>query len=281
MKIAEIFKLLTYEEVKDFGRNQKNRQINEQHVNDFVNVLKNKQWVPDEDGDMVAYEIIPVIYNPVFNHILDAQHKHKAYLKCIEQGIIPDNVKILVGYWPIYNEELEHMITIDLNNKTKNWSLNDYMDCYSKYMDAYAKLKSFCENHILCKKINKDGEPQLKYRYGAAIVTGRGCEKVLKMGSLSFTEDQVALADIVHDEMVQIRHKLGIYKTSSEVEDMAKAWHTQRKIMNAKDIVSLKHIPSSVKERQIKSQKDWNEVFSILNNIVQQQKLKESEEAVE
>lgn len=273
MKIDKMFQILSYEEVILFGKAQKNRKINEQHVNDFVTILKDKTFVPDEDGDMVAYGCIPIIVNPVTNHILDGQHKLKAYKDAIDRGLIPSDVKILVGYWRVNDEAHENEVTIMLNSKSKNWSLNDYLDAYAQDIEFYSKLKNFCQNHSLCKRISKGGTEQLMYRYGAAIITGKGCQDVLKQGTFAFTDDQMAVADNVHQEMADIRKKLNL-RSSAEVEFMAKEWHKQRQIMTAKDIVSLKHIPASVRERQIVTQRDWREVFSILHNIIEQNKLK-------
>lgn len=273
MKLDNFFKILSYEEVVLFGKAQKNRKINEQHVNDFVTILKDTTFVPDEDGEMLAYGIIPVIVNPITNHILDGQHKIKAYKDAIDKGLIPSDVKILVGYWRIYDEAHENAVTIMLNSKSKNWSLNDYLDAYAQDSVYYAKLKDFCQKHSLCKKITKTGDTQLNYRYGAAIITGKGCQDYLKQGTFSFNDDQLAVADNIHDEMLSIRNKLGM-KSSSEVEFMAKEWHKQRKIMTADEIVSLKYLPAAVRERQITSQRDWKEVFSILHNTIEQNKLK-------
>lgn len=273
MKIQDFFKTLSYEEVAFFGKAQKNRKINEKHVNDFVNFLKDKVFVPDEDGDMLAYGLIPIIVNPVTNHVLDGQHKLAAYKKAIDSGLIPSDVKILVGYWKINDETHENEVTVMLNTKSKNWSLADFLNAYAQDNKCYSGLVDFCEKHDLCKKITKDGV-QLKFRYGAAIITGSACEKSLKNGTFSYTEDQFAVADIVHNEMVSIRKKLGLKNASNEIEYMAKVWHEKRKEMTANDIVSLTYIPCSVRNMQITTQKDWVMVFLLLNEQIKKDKSK-------
>lgn len=273
MQLNNFFKILSYEEVVLFGRAQRNRKINNKHVNDFVTILKDTVFEPDEDGDMLAYGIIPVIVNPITNHILDGQHKVKAYKEAIDKGLIPSDVKILVGLWRILDEAHENAVTIMLNSKSKNWSLNDYLDAYAQDSIYYATLKDFCQKHSLCKKITKTGDTQLNYRYGAAIITGKGCEEALKQGLFSFTNDQLAIAHNIHEEMVSIRRKLGL-ESSSEVEYMAKEWHKQRQIINVNDILALKYLPVFVREKQIRNLKDWKEVFSILHNAIEVNKLK-------
>ena len=251
--------------MKDFGRSQKNRQINDKHVNDFVTILKDKKFSPEEDGTMLAYGIIPIIVNPVTNHILDGQHKLKAYNICIEKGLIPSGVKILIGMWSITDEAQENDFTIMLNSKSRNWQLNDYLDAYAVDNENYSKLREFCKTHNLCLKKNKKGDTiSIDYRYGGAIIAGKAVSGLLKEGTFEFTDDQLAVADIVHREMEQIRKKMGITTSSSDIEGMASAWHTYRQIMTVDDIVKMPVIPSKAKEIQVKNKKDWDVVFSIL-----------------
>ena len=269
MKLDKFFKILTYEQVAFFGKAQKNRKLSDKHVNEFVTILKDTTFVPDEDGDMLAYGIMPIVVNPVTMHILDGQHKLKAFKDAIDKCLIPSDVKILVAYWFVYDEAHENEITIMLNSKSKNWSLNDYLDAYAHDITYYSRLKTFCETHSLCKKINPNtGNVTLNYRYGAAIITGKGCQDSLKQGTFSFTDDQFASADVIHKELEAIRRKLGYDTNSAEVEFMAIAWHEKRVLMSADDIVALKYIPVSIRTKKVNSRKDWIEVFALLRDVI-------------
>lgn len=275
MKLDKFFKVLSYEEVAFFGKAQKNRKINESHVNDFLNILKNKEWVPDEDGDMLAYGVIPIVVNPATNHILDGQHKLKAFKDAIDRGIIPAEVKILVAYWYVYDEAHENEVTIMLNTKSKNWSLNDYINAYAQDIEYYSKLKEFCEKHSLCKKVNKNGVESLNYRYAAAIITGKGQQEPLKQGTFSFTDEQLEKADTIHNEMAKIREKLGFTRTSNEVEFMAKEWHYFRTKISADDIVRMTYIPTNIASKKVASKKDWSELFSSIETYLGKKNMRE------
>lgn len=277
--LDKFFKILSYEEVHSFGKAQRNRKVKKNHVNDFVNVIKDgKSRIDLEDGTYLVFGIIPIIVNPITGNILEGQHRHAAFMKAYDNGLIDKNARLLVGYWEIDDPELENIITIELNSKTKNWSLDDYMASYAQYLENYARLKLFCETHSLCNKPNKSekAEKTSKYRYGAAIITGKGQSSNLKAGVFSFTEEQLAEAETIHKEMVDIRKKLGlpIYATGNEVEAMAIEWHTQRKFISASDIKALTYIPVDVRERQLSNKSDWNYVFCRLKDAIQKVQLR-------
>lgn len=277
--LKNFFKTLSYAEAHSFGKAQRNRKVKRNHVNDFVNVIKDgKSRIDLEDGTYLVFGIIPIIVNPVTGNILEGQHRHAAFEKAYEDGLIGDNARILVGYWRIEDPELENIITIDLNSKTKNWSLDDYMASYAQYLENYARLKQFCETHSLCNKPNTSAKAEKtnKYRYGAAIITGKGQTASLKAGVFSFTEEQLTEAETIHKEMVDIRKKLGlpVYATGSEVEAMAIEWHTQRKFISASDIKALVYIPVDVRGRQLSNKSDWNYVFCRLKDAIQKVQLR-------
>lgn len=268
------FKTLSYEEVGSFGKAQKNRKVKDSHVNDFINVIKNgRSRIDLGDGTYLVLGIIPVIVNPKNDHILEGQHRLKAFKNAYEKGIIDGNARILVGFWYIEDDDLENLITIDLNSNTKNWSLDDYMESYAKYKDYYAKLREFVQTHELCRVQTSKGE-RLKYRYAAAMITGKGCQTVLKAGSLTFTPEQLKLADTIHRELVEIRKKLGMPATGDEIEYMATEWYVQRNFISVNDIKALAYLPKSITEKKIYNKKDWRDVFCILRDCVSKKRLK-------
>lgn len=268
------FKTLSYEEVGSFGKDQRNRVVNEIHVNDFYNVIKNgRSRVDLGDGTYLVLGILPVIVNPKTNHILEGQHRIAAFKKAHEKGDIDDNARIMVGYWRIEDDELENLITIDLNSNTKNWSLDDYMTSYAKYKTYYTQLRDFVQTHELCRVPTRKGD-RLKYRYAAAMITGKGCQTALKAGTLTFTPEQLKLADTIHRELVEIRKKLGMPATGDEIEYMATEWYVQRNFISVADIKSLTYLPKSVTEKKIYNKADWREVFSILKDCVGKKQLK-------
>lgn len=271
--LKKFFRILSYAEVLSFGKAQQNRKVKSNHVNDFLNVIKDgKSRIDLGDGTYLVFGLMPIIINPLTGHILDGQHKHDAFKKAMELGLIDENARILVGEWRVEPSD-ENTLIINLNSNSKNWSLDDYMNCYAQYLENYAKLKQFCETHSLCKKedASSKAEKTNNYRYGAAIITGKGETSRLKASTFSFTDEQLAEADTIHKEMIEIRKKIGmpVFATGNEVEAMAIEWHTQRKFISVANIKALNYVPTSIKERQIKNKSDWNFVFCKLKDAIQ------------
>lgn len=267
MNIYDFYKILSYEEVVSFGRNQKNRQINEQHVADFINLIKDKEYIEDEtDSGRLIYGIMPIIYNPVTNHVLDGQHRLEAFKVAHERGYIDSRFHILVGMWSIFDESCEKEIIIMLNSNSKNWQMNDYMDSYAQTNEYYAKLKNFCASHHLCQKKAKNGDKvTLCYRYGAAIIKGRQSQTALRKEEFTVSDEELAIANIIHEEMVQIRQKLGMPYVTTDVEAMAIEWRVQRQFISKDEIKSLS-LTSQIKEFKPKNRSEWTRMFSLLKD---------------
>ena len=277
MKNTNFFKNLTYEEVLSFGKAQRNRKINTQHVNDFYSIIKaGKSKINLNDGTYLVFGVIPVVVNPITSHIMEGQHRLAAFIKAYENGDIDDNARIMVAFWEIEDEELENIITIDLNSKTKNWSVEDYMNSYAQYIDSYSMLMEFCKSHSLCHEFSNTGREKLKYRYAAAMITGKGQQSALKAGTFSFTEEQYKNADTIHKELCDIRKKLGFPLIGTEIEYMAIEWYVQRNFTTAADILSLTYLPTSVREKKAVSRSDWRIVFSQLKDVIEKNKLKKN-----
>ena len=272
--LKNYFKILSYEEVISFGKAQRNRKVNAQHVNDFYNIIKDrKSTITLEDGTYLVFGIIPIVVNPITWHVLEGQHRLEAFKKAYENGEIDENARILVALWEIKDLDLENIITIDLNSKTKNWSVEDYMTSYAQYISYYEKLSEFCRTHTLCNEVTKTGKEKLKYRYAAAMITGKGQQTNLKAGTFSFTDEQFKTADTIHKELYDIRKKLNLPLKGDEIEFMAIEWHKQRNFISVSDIKALKYLPKSIREMTIANKGDWRVVFSQLKDIIQKEQL--------
>lgn len=267
------FKILSYEEVLSFGKAQRNRKVTDNHVNDFYNVIKaGKSRIELENGTYLVLGIIPVVVNPRTGYIMDGQNRIAAFKKAYEKGDIDNNARILVGFWEVEPGAAENTLIIDLNTKTKNWSMDDYINSYAQDIPCYARLVEFCQTHSLCHVTTNKGERN-KPRYAAAIITGKGCQSALKAGTFSFTEEQFKAADTIHKELVEIRKKLNMPLSGDEIEYMATEWHVQRNFISIADIKSLTYIPTDVREKKVYNRKDWAFVFSRLKDVVAKKSL--------
>lgn len=267
MKVTDFFKILGYDEVVMFGKAQRNRKVKDKHVNEFVNLIKNKEY----DEETLVFGLIPIIINPVTNHILDGQHRLEAFKKAIKRGLIPENAKILVGFWKISDECAERDTIIVLNTNSKNWTLEDYLNSYAQMNEYYAKLRQFCQTHSLCNQKNGD-VIKLNYRYGAAIIKGKACHSALKNEEFACDEAELALAEVIHEEMVQIRQKLEMNYSSTDIEGMATEWHKARKIMSYKDILKV-NIPQRIMNNKPKNATEWENVFGLLYKRIAENKM--------
>ena len=267
------FRILSVAEVVSFGKAQRNRVVKSNHINDFVNVIKDsKTRIELGDGTYLVFGVIPVVVNPVTKHILEGQHRLAAFIKSYELGYIDDNARILVAYWEVQDEEAENLLTIDLNSKTKNWSPEDYMTCYAQYIDYYKDLKEFCDTHCLCNE-EKKNKKTYKYRYAAAMITGKGEQTALKAGTFKFSKDDLNVADKIHNELYAIRKKLGVPLIGNDIEPMAVEWHKQRKLISVADIKNLQYIPKSIRETKFKSKTDWSDAFAKLKDVIQKKSI--------
>ena len=277
MKKIDFFKILSYAEVASFGKNQRNRKVKDSHVNDFMNVIRDGKFaIHCDDGTYLPFGAAPIIVNPNTGHILDGQHKKEAFIKAYEKGILDDNAGILVSYWPIDDPDLENLLTIALNTNTKKWLAEDYMNCYSQYIESYQMLKDFCLSHELCHEVTKSGSLKCKYRTATAMMTGKNCGSVLNSGAFSFSHEQARLADTIHDELKAIRKFLGMRMVGTDIEAMAIQWVTHRKMVSVSDITSLPRVSRKVYSMLtgVPNQKAWDTVFSVLESVIRKRNLK-------
>lgn len=269
----EFFKILSYEEVVSFGKAQRNRKVNDNHVNDFYNVIKaGKSRIELQDGTYLVLGIIPVVVNPRTGYIMDGQNRVAAFKKAYEKGDIDNKARLLVGFWEVEPGAAENTLIIDLNTKTKNWSMDDYINSYAQDIPSYAGLVEFCQTHSLCHVATNKGERN-KPRYAAAIITGKGCQTALKAGTFNFTDEQFKAADTIHKELLEIRKKLNMPLTGDEIEYMATEWHVQRNFISIADIKSLTYIPTDVKEKKVYNKKDWAYIFARLRDVISKKNL--------
>lgn len=241
------FDLVSYDDTKQFGKNQENRAYNHAHLEKIKKQCK------------VSMEAMPPItINKVTNHIVDGQHRLRAYQSLVENKEIDANTKIKVMYVEIPVEE-EKQAIIDANTNSKNWSLDDYIDSYAKAgIVSYVKLKEWCTKHALAN----DGDKKARFRYGAAIITGKRCSSELKNGLFSFSPDEIARAEEVHAEMLEIVKTFDLKGKGHWIESLATSWVSVRERHDfrtwLKELKSKKRFLKCPKDNS----KDWDNIFA-------------------
>ena len=241
------FGLVSYEETKSYGINQENRAYNHSHLQKIKKqCLNSLETMP------------PITINVVTNNIIDGQHRLKSYQTLIEGNEIDKDSKIKVMFVEIPVEE-EKQAIINANTNSKNWSLDDYIASYAKAgIVSYVKLDEWCRAHPLS---NDNGKS--KFRYGAAIITGKRCSSELKNGEFSFTENEINRADEVHAEMLEIVELFNMKGKGQWIESLAVSWIDVREQHEFR--VWIKELKSK-KQRFLKLPKDnssdWDSIFA-------------------
>ena len=216
----------------------------------------------------------PITINTVTNHVIDGQHRLKAFQTLVSDGLLPNDAKIKVMYVEIPIEE-EKTSIVEANTNSKNWGLDDYISSYAKAgILSYKALEEWCKEHILCYKFTKDKETGeenkiYNYRYGAAILTGKRCSAELKSATFTFSESDAALAHEIHAEMLEIIELFGLKGNGSWIEALAVTWHAYRDMHPFK--VWMKELKAK-KNRFMKmpkeNSKEWESIFNTAHGAI-------------
>ena len=252
------FSLVSYSEAKRFGKNQGNRNYNHAHLQKIKKQL------------LKSLDIIPaIIVNILTNHIIDGQHRLRAFIELIEAGLLSEDSKLKVMFVEIpVSEEKEAIIAANTNSK--NWGLDDYMLSYAKDgIVPYVKLDEWCKMHALT---NEDGRS--KFRYGAAIVKGKPCSSILKSGDFNATDEEFANAEEVHAEMLEIVELFGLKGKGQWIECLAASWSSVRNQHEFKEWrAMMKRMKNSLAKLPKDNQKEWDNIFAQVHLRIDKLKL--------
>jgi hypothetical protein len=241
------FDLVSYEETLKYGKNQENRVYNHAHLERIK-----KQC-------LTSLEVMPPItINVVTNHVTDGQHRLKAFHMLIESGLLPKDTLMKVMLVSIPEEE-EKQAIIDANIYSKNWSVDDFIGSYARAgVDDYTRLDTWCKKHTLTCDKDKS-----KFRYGAAIITGKRCQTTLISGDFTCTDEELKKAETVHAEMLEIVQLFGLKGKGSWIEALAVSWDKARKQHDFK--TWFKELKAK-KQRFLKLPKtnssEWDNIFA-------------------
>ena len=242
------FDLVPYEGTKNYGSNQENRTFNHAHLEKIKKqcILTNMEAIP------------PISINTRTNHVIDGQHRLKAYQTLIAEGALDPETRIKVMLLDIPVEE-EKQAIIDANTNSKNWSLDDYILSYAKAgIVSYVKLDEWCKLHPLTSEGGKS-----KFRYGAAIITGKRCPSELKSGEFSFTDEEYERADEVHAEMLEIVELFNLTGKGTWIESLATSWIATRELHDFRTwMKELKLKKGKFLRLPKANSSDWNNIFS-------------------
>ena len=223
-----------------------NRKINPSHQRTIKQAMElNLNFFP------------PIMVNSRTNNIIDGQHRSAAFIELVSENKLPSDSTLDVKFLDM-SKTTEIDLIIDTNVNSRKWNLDDYVSSLSKKNVHYATLTNWCTNHSLC---NHKG--RLKYRYAAAMLTGKtGCSR-LKNGSFIVTEANLRMAENVHAEIIEILDILNKKKKSSFLEALTISWMEVRHLHS---FTSWKREIKKKKNMLIKKpdscKSEWDNIFN-------------------
>lgn len=240
------FKVVSREESENFGRNQENRQINHGQLQKIKRQC------------MTSFELMPPItVNILTDNIIDGQHRLKAFQELVDCGMLPSEAKIKVMFVRVQPNE-EPQAIIDANTNSKNWSIDDYIASYvKKGLESYVILDDWCRRHSLASDENRP-----KFRYGAAIITGKRCSTILKCAEFTASEEEMKRAEDVHAEMLEIIDLFQIRGKGAWIEALAVSWIACREQFEFRTwLKELKAKRKTYSKLPKDNSADWNNIF--------------------
>ena len=252
----EDLKSLTDDSRKVIG----NRMIDERHIKLFIG------YSEQQLRNMPAITV-----NERTGRLIDGQHRVRAIVRMIEQGILPKDYRFDVMFSDIPEED-ERKEVISANINSKGWTQFNFIESYMKDSDDdiaqnYIMLDEWCRTHKLTAPKRKKSSP--KFRYGAAMMKGVSCTSILKTGEFKVTKEELDEAHIIHNELIEILKAMDRPMTGAWLEYMATAWYNARRDTDFKKFMkALKNdsILSRAKGKPSNSRRDWDDIFICIKN---------------
>lgn len=246
-----------YEELKTLIDETKkvigNRMINEGHIKLF------KSYSEQQLNRMPALTV-----NTRTGRLIDGQHRVRAIVKMIEEGILPKDYRYDVMLIDILEED-ERAEVINANIHSKGWTQLDYIKFYMEdagddIANNYKMLDKWCRKHPLTAPKSEVRSP--KYRYASAMMKGISCSTVLKNGDFKVTQDELDEATEIHNELYEILSIMDRVSTGTWLEYMALAWFNARRDTDFNKFKKeLKKTLNYVKGRPSNTRRDWDYIF--------------------
>ena len=235
-----------------------NRMIDERHIKLFIG------YSEQQLRNMPAITV-----NERTRRLIDGQHRVRAIVRMIEQGILPKDYRFDVMFSDIPEED-ERKEVISANINSKGWTQFNFIESYMKDSDDdiaqnYIMLDEWCRTHKLTAPKRKKSSP--KFRYGAAMMKGVSCTSILKNGEFKVTKEELYEAHIIHNELIEILKAMDRPMSGAWLEYMATAWYNARRDTDFKKFMkTLKKEPtlSRAKGKPSNSRRDWEDIFTCI-----------------
>ena len=255
-----------YEELKSLIDESKkvigNRMVDEGHIKLFIGY-----------SEQQLRNMPPLTVNIRTGRLIDGQHRVRAIVKMIEQGILPNEYSYDVMFVDIQEED-ERTEVINANIHSKGWTQIDYIKFYMEDVcddvaKNYKMLDAWCRQHPLTAPKKDVQSP--KFRYGAAMMKGMNCQNILKKGEFTVTPEELKKATDIHNELFDILSIMDRVSTGYWFENMALAWFNARIDTDINRFMkALKYSPTLnyVKGKPSNTRRDWDEIFAYVKRRI-------------
>lgn len=253
-----------YEELKPLTDDKKkvigNRMINEGHIKLFTS------YSAPQLSRMPALTV-----NIRTGRLIDGQHRVRAIVKMIEEGILPKDYRYDVMLIDVPEEE-ERTEVINANIHSKGWTQMNYIKFYmedvgDEVAKNYKMLDDWCRGHQLTRPKSEVRSP--KYRYASAMMKGISCANVLKNGDFKVTQDELDEAHKIHKELCDILDIMERPSTGAWLENMALAWFNARRdtdFNKFKKELKKDSTLGRAKGKPSNTRRDWDDIFACVKN---------------
>lgn len=209
----------SYDKVKTFKVNAKNRSLKESTMKARLNVMLDKE-------NHLWGQLDPVQVNVLTNTMTDGHLRTYLYKKCVEEGLIPPDTKIPVEYIKL-DPKLERQY-LHQKQYCKSWDEADFISSYiNEGNENYISAERFCKEHELCQVKDRNGNvTKYNYRLAAALLYGVRKGMQLKDGDFEFPAENLLDANIRHEELKYIIDLLD--SKPGTTESLCTAWCKSR-----------------------------------------------------
>lgn len=247
-------------EVLELSTFNGNRTVNRLHVKHIAEQMeKDLRFFP------------PITVNIMTNHIIDGQHRLEAFKWLVKNERIPADSTISIMY--VDEIENERALTINANVFSKRWVMNDYIESYATTNEEYAKLRQWCTEHPLMyeTKVSPDAKKTkggYRYRFAAALLKGKSCQKELIDGTFTATEEEYAKAEELYGQIDEIFRIMGGGKPSAR-EKVATLWHQMHNLHSFADWKKMiKRNKGTLLKLPKDNGNDWEIIFNKVHSYI-------------
>lgn len=216
-KVNQVYTVSDLKTVNQFGLFERNRDLNENHVNEIVKAIKAGKKMPS------------IVVELRTKKVIDGQHRLEAVRRILEEG---GQASIDVEFADFNGNENAAMdYAHDINAHQKGWTDKNYLAYYKPVMESYRKLEEFAASHSLCHSVAKAGKNKgrknLKLTTAGRLVMGPNFQRSsIRLGNFNATDEDFADAAAYHDELKKILTLTGYVNDEKNCPNMGNSFES-------------------------------------------------------